>query len=272
MPGVNRYNGRAEERRTHSVAMTKAVSDATEGSSRDEIIRESLDVSNEGTTATHANLATEADLPLQEVSIKTTASAKPALPARSPDAIDTQQYDTEGSETKVKTETETNLLPNQDLNIPPTEIIQGTPHVPMANIEPTTDANEAADTEMGDAGVVDFNRLSIVNSPEVEPTSTNEDKLPAIGNVTDQEGGEPSDSRESSYESDFYEPPEATHSPFHVRTSSSSDQARTNAIGLTNQYTAGAEAQGDKQPLPPEQEAVIPIEKVCFSAVDVALG
>ncbi|KAI9772733.1 MAG: hypothetical protein M1840_000328 [Geoglossum simile] len=257
--GVNRYSGRAEERRAHSVAMTKAVSDATEGSRRNEITQDLLDISNERTTA---KLATGAELSLQEAPMKATTSAKTTLPAKSPDAVDTQQGGTVGSELKDQIETDTNLLPGQDANIPPSEVIQAAPHVPEASVESTTDANEAADTEMGNAGAVDLNRLSIVNSPEVEPASINEDKLPTTGNETDQEGGgEPNDSRESSHESDFYEPPEATHSPFHVRTSSSPDQARTHAIGLTNQSTAGSEAQGDKHAIPPKQKAVIPIEK-----------
>jgi hypothetical protein len=262
---------RAEERHTHSVAMRKAVSDATEGLSRNEATQKPLDVPNEITSATRTQLITKADLSLQEDFIKPTASANSPPPSGSPDAMDTQQDGREDGEENVQAETHTNLLSGQDLGIPQAEAVQAASHAPIASVESITDTNEAADTEMGD-DAVDLNRPSIVDSSRAEPTPNNEDKLPATRDETDQEEGKPNDSRESSDESDFYEPPEATHSPFHERTSSSSDQASTSAAGLTNQPTAGIEAQGDTQALPPEQMAVVPVEKVCFSRVHVALG
>ncbi|KAH0538190.1 hypothetical protein FGG08_005206 [Glutinoglossum americanum] len=238
---VNRESDRPKERRTHSVAMTTAVSDATDGPSHIETTQEPKDMSNELVTTAHAGLITEADLSLQEASMKTTSNTNPTPPSRSSDAMDIEMGSAEDSEMNVRTEAHTDVLLVEGPSDPIAEIIEAASCAPVANVEAIADTNEVADAEMEDADAVDLNRQSIVDDSEA--TSNQEDKPLATGNGSDKEEGPPDGSRESSDESDFYEPPEATHSPFHERASSASNQASPNVTSPTNQATADAQTQ-----------------------------
>ncbi|KAH0547906.1 hypothetical protein GP486_008353 [Trichoglossum hirsutum] len=191
-------------------------------------------------------LATEVDPSSKEASVKTTTSTSTTTsPSRSPGAMDTEMDSAKGSEKSVQAEAHTDMLPGEDPSNSKTELAEAASHaLPATSVDAIADVNEAADIEMEEADAVDLDGQSTVDDAGVELTPDHENNPLATGNGSEQEEVMPDDSRESPDESDFYEPPEATHSPFH-ETSSGSDQASINASGLTNQSTAEAETQGD---------------------------